>query len=156
MFRTIRTPAVTALCCTVAGPGLVGCSVASDVRSGLEEVQTDVESAAEEVMTDGELFTGTKTLSVDGGSLNVSCSGAPADDRPVIVLMAGMGDGLDTMADLQQTLSETDRACSYDRFGEGESDQPEGPQSIDDSGQTLTAVLDDIAGDGPVVLVSRS
>ncbi|RKS09331.1 serine aminopeptidase S33 family [Nocardiopsis sp. Huas11] len=149
MFRTIRTTAVTALCCTVAGTSLVGCGVASEVRSGLE-------SAAEEVMNEGQLFTGTKTLSVDGGSVHVSCSGGPAVGRPVIVLMAGLGDGLDTMADLQETLGETERVCSYDRFGEGESDPPEGPQSIADSGETLTAVLDDIAGEGPVVLAGHS
>ncbi|MFC4565514.1 alpha/beta fold hydrolase [Nocardiopsis mangrovi] len=156
MSRIIRTTALTALCCTVAGMGLAGCTVVSEVGAGLDEVQTDLESAAEEVMTEGELFTGTKMLSVDGGSVNVSCSGAPADDRPVIVLMAGMGDGLDTMAGLQETLSETDRVCSYDRFGEGESDRPDGPQSIADSGETLTAVLDDIAPDGPVVLSGHS
>jgi pimeloyl-ACP methyl ester carboxylesterase len=156
MFRTTRTTAMSALCCAVAGTMLVGCAAASDVRSGLEEVQSDLESAAEELMTDGELFTGTKTLSVDGGSLHVSCSGLPADDRPVIVLMAGMGDGLDTLADLQETLGETDRVCSYDRFGEGASDQPPGPQTIDDAGETLTAVLDDVAGDGPVVLAGHS
>lgn len=153
MFGTIRTTAYTALCCAVVGTGLTGCS---DVRSGLDEVQTDLESAAEDVLTEGELFTGTKTLDVGGGAVNVSCSGAPADDRPVIVLLAGMGDGLDTLADLQETLSEGDRVCSYDRFGEGESDQPEGPVSIADSGETLTAVLDDVAGDGPVVLAGHS
>lgn len=160
MFRTIRTTALTALCCAVAGTGLVGCGilseVGSDLESAAEEVQTDLESAAEDVMTNGELFTGTKMLEVDGGSVNVSCSGTPADERPVIVLMAGMGDGLDTMADLQETLSKQERVCSYDRFGEGESDQPDGLQSITDSGETLTAVLDDIAGDGPVVLAGHS
>ena len=156
MSRTVRATALTALCCTLAVTGLTGCGALSDVRSGLQEAQTDLETAAEEVMTEGELFTGTKMLAVDGGSVNVSCSGAPADDRPVIVLMAGMGDGLDTLADLQETLSETDRVCSYDRFGEGESDQPAGPQSIADIGETLTAVLDDVAGDGPVVLAGHS
>ncbi|MFJ9557943.1 alpha/beta fold hydrolase [Nocardiopsis sp. NPDC101807] len=156
MPRTTRATALTALCCTVAVTALTGCGPLSDVRSGLDEVRTDLETAAEDVMTDGELFTGTKTLDVEGGSLNVSCSGLPADDRPVVVLMAGMGDGLDTMADLQETLSEGDRVCSYDRFGEGGSDQPDGPQSIADVGETLTSVLDDIAGDGPVVLVGHS
>ncbi len=106
MSRTIRTTALTALCLAVAGTGLVGCSDVrsglEDVGAGLEEVESGLESAAEEVMTDGELFTGTKTLDVEGGSLNVSCSGAPADERPVVVLMAGMGDGLDTMADFQE------------------------------------------------------
>jgi pimeloyl-ACP methyl ester carboxylesterase len=160
VLRTIRTTALTALCCTALGPGLVGCGilseVGSDLESAAEEVQSDLESAAEEVLTDGELFTGTKDLDVGGASVHVSCSGTPADDRPVIVLMAGMGDGLDTWADLQETLGEEDRVCSYDRLGEGGSDQPDGPQSIDDTGRTLTAVLDDVAKDSPVVLVGHS
>ncbi|MFY7067538.1 alpha/beta fold hydrolase [Nocardiopsis changdeensis] len=152
MSRIVRATALTALCCL----GLTGCGVASDVEEGLGEVREDLESAADEVMTDGELFTGSKTLTVDGGSVHVSCSGAPADGRPVIVLMAGMGDGLDTMADLQRTLAEDDRVCSYDRFGEGESDPPSGPQTIADSGETLTAVLDDVSPDAPAVLVGHS
>ncbi|GAA1089481.1 alpha/beta fold hydrolase [Nocardiopsis composta] len=153
MFRTTRATALTALCCTVVGTGLTGCS---DVRAGLDEVRSDLESAADEAATDGELFTGAKTLGVDGGSVNLSCSGAPADDRPVVLLMAGMGDGLDTLADLQAALGEKDRVCSYDRFGEGESDRPDGPQSIADSGKVLTAVLEDVSPDGPAVLVGHS
>ncbi len=152
MSRIVRIAASTALGCTA----LTGCSVASDVGEGMGEVRADLESAADEVMTDGELFTGSKTLDVDGASVHVSCSGAPADDRPVIVLMAGMGDGLDTLADFQETLAASDRVCSYDRLGEGASDAPQGTQSIADSGEVLTAVLDDVAGEDPVVLVGHS
>ncbi len=156
MSRTTRTTALTALLSAVAVTSLTGCSIASEVRDGLDEVRTDLESAAEEVMTEGQLFTGTKMLEVEGGSVNVSCSGTPVQDRPVIVLMAGMGDGLDTLADIQETLSEQDRVCSYDRFGEGESDRPAGPQTIDDGKETLREVLDDIAGDQEVVLAGHS
>ncbi|WP_017590632.1 alpha/beta fold hydrolase [Nocardiopsis ganjiahuensis] len=159
MIRPVRTTALTTLCCAVAGT-LVGCGVfsevGSDLESAAEEVRSDLETAAEEVVTDGELFTGTKALDVDGASVHLSCSGTPADGRPVIVLMAGMGDGLDTMADLQETLAEGERVCSYDRLGEGGSDRPDGLRSVADSGETLTAVLDDVAPDGPVVLVGHS
>ncbi|MFE9243032.1 alpha/beta fold hydrolase [Nocardiopsis sp. NPDC006938] len=163
MFRTVRsarTTALTALCCAAVFPGLVGCGVFSEVGSELgsaaDEVQSELEDAAREVLTEGQLFTGTKTLDVDGASVHVSCSGTPSDGRPVVVLMAGMGDGLDTLEGLQETLAEDERVCSYDRLGEGESDQPEGRQSIDDAGRTLTVVLEDVAGDGPVVLVGHS
>ena len=154
MFRTARTATVTALI-AILGAGLTGCGALSDVEDGLREAEGDLETAAEVIANDGELFTGTKTLDVNGASVNLSCSGDPAVDSPVILLMAGMGDGLDTMADLQETLSEQDRVCSYDRLGEGESDQPEGPQSIADSGEILSAVLDDVS-DGPVVLAGHS
>ncbi|MFL1376460.1 MULTISPECIES: alpha/beta fold hydrolase [unclassified Nocardiopsis] len=153
MSRFVHPAPLIAL---TAALSLTGCGVASDVREGLGEVRTDLESAADEVMTDGELFTGSKTLTVDGGSVHVSCSGAPAGDRPVIVLMAGMGDGLDTLAGLQEALAENDRVCSYDRFGAGESDPPSGPQSIADTGETLAAVLDDVSPDAPAVLVGHS
>lgn len=153
MSRFVRPAPLIAL---TAALSLTGCGVASDVREGLGEVRIDLESAADEVLADGELFTGSKTLTVDGGSVHVSCSGAPAGDRPVIVLMAGMGDGLDTLSGLQETLAENDRVCSYDRFGAGESDPPSGPQSIADTGETLNAVLDDVSPDAPVVLVGHS
>jgi len=157
MVRTVPTTALSALCCALAGVMLVGCTGASqEVEAGLNEMEEELDAAAEEVATEGQLFTGTKMLEVDGGSVQVSCSGTPAEDRPVIVLMAGMGDGLDTMADLQETLGEDERVCSYDRFGEGESDQPDGPRTVEDAGQTLTSVLDDVAGDQSVVLAGHS
>ncbi|MFD5827259.1 alpha/beta fold hydrolase [Lentzea sp. NPDC060358] len=49
---------------------------------------------------------------------------AVSSDEPVVVLTAGLGDGLDEMADLQKTLAERNRVCSYDRLGEGASDRP--------------------------------
>ncbi|MDA2813570.1 alpha/beta hydrolase [Nocardiopsis sp. RSe5-2] len=154
MSRTVRVTTLTALCCTVLAAGCG--TVSEEVGAGMDEVKSDLESAADDVAKNGELFTGTKMLATDRGEVNVSCSGGPVDERPVVVLLPGMGDGLDTMADLQEAVSEKDRVCSYDRFGEGESDAPEGEQSIADAGETLTAVLDDVAPDGPVVLVGHS
>ncbi|WP_443076765.1 alpha/beta fold hydrolase [Streptomyces sp. TRM 70361] len=51
---------------------------------------------------------------------------------------------------------EKNRVCSYDRLGEGASDQPEDPQSFESTGEVLTAVLDRVAGDNPVVLTGHS
>ncbi|WP_030383547.1 MULTISPECIES: hypothetical protein, partial [unclassified Streptomyces] len=65
----------------------------------------------------------------------------------MVVLVAGLGDGLDKMADLQKTLGAKNRVCSYDRLGEGESDKPEGPQSMADTGRILTGVINRVAGD---------
>lgn len=88
--------------------------------------------------------------------MNVSCSGTAAEDQPVVVLLAGLGDGLDKLAAFQQTLSEKGRVCSYDRLGEGASDQPDGPQTFDSTGKILTGVLDRVAGQRPVVLAGHS
>ncbi|WP_093622991.1 alpha/beta fold hydrolase [Streptomyces sp. 3213.3] len=72
----------------------------------------------------------------------MSCAGEPASHRPVVLLMAGLGDGLDNLSGIQKTLSARYRVCSYDRLGEGESDAPTGPQTMDSTGKVLTAVLD--------------
>ncbi|MCX4851293.1 alpha/beta fold hydrolase [Streptomyces sp. NBC_00893] len=81
--------------------------------------------------------------------------GHERDERPVQVCPGG-GDGLDTMADLQKTLSKDSRVCSYDRLGEGESDQPGDTQTINDSGRILTGVLDRVVGVRRVVLAGHS
>lgn len=159
MFRTlVKSTAITAVCCTVVGAGLVineeYATAHSDSTQSAKTATTATTTTARAFH--GDPFTGTKKIRVDGHSVNVSCSGRPADGRPLVMLMAGGGDGLDTMAPLQKDLGTKNRVCSYDRLGEGESDQPTGLQTIDDSGRILTGVLDRLAGDRPVVLAGHS
>ncbi|MFF0227961.1 alpha/beta fold hydrolase [Streptomyces sp. NPDC004629] len=149
MMRAIRATAMAALCCTVAGAGVVACAEVA-------RTQSQPASATTARQDHGDPFTGTKKIRAAGHSVNVSCSGRPAAGRPVVILMAGGGDGLDTMADLQKTVGKKDRVCSYDRLGEGASDRPDGLQTAASSGKVLTAVLDRLAGDGPVVLAGHS
>ncbi|MCO5973820.1 alpha/beta fold hydrolase [Actinoallomurus soli] len=145
MKRTIKTSAVIALACTAVGIGLTGCKAdATAAGSPLAAHRTE------------DPFTGTKKIQVDGKAVNVSCSGALSKHKPVIVLLPGLGDGLDKMAALQKTLSKDDRVCSYDRLGEGASDKPDGPQSFTSTGKILTGVLDHVAGHRPVVLAGHS
>ncbi|MFC5752898.1 alpha/beta fold hydrolase [Actinomadura rugatobispora] len=146
MLRKIKASAVAALCCTVVGAGLVGCD-----GDAVEDWDPFASGKAEV-----DRFTGTKKIDIGGKSVNVSCSGAQADGKPVIVLMHGGGDGLDKLAAVQKTLSEGNRVCSYDRLGAGASDQPDGPQNFTGTGKILTGVLDRIAGKGPVVLAGHS
>ncbi|MEU6677420.1 alpha/beta hydrolase [Streptomyces sp. NPDC046925] len=101
-------------------------------------------------------FSGGQTIRVGGYSVNVSCSGRAVGREPVVMLMAGGGDGLETMRPLQKSLGKKGRVCSYDRLGEGESDKPQGLQSIDDSGRILSGVLDRVVGKRPVVLAGHS
>jgi pimeloyl-ACP methyl ester carboxylesterase len=142
MTRRGRVSAVLALCCTVAGVVLAGCDEASE--------------AGPAVPSGVSAFTGMKKIQVDGKSVNVSCSGTQVAGKPVVVLVAGAGDGLKTFESLQQTLSAKNRVCSYDRLGEGDSAQPDGPQSFDSTGKVLTGVLDQVAGGAPVVLAGHS
>jgi pimeloyl-ACP methyl ester carboxylesterase len=139
-----------ALCCAVAGVALTGCEEAPQAEAN-PPTSTTTEPA-----DDQDSFTGTENLDVDGRSVTVSCSGSPAEGKPVIVLLHGGGDGLDKLAGIQETLGERDRVCSYDRLGAGASDQPDEPQTLESTGEVLTAVIDRVAGDAPVVLAGHS
>ncbi|WP_260194503.1 alpha/beta fold hydrolase [Actinophytocola gossypii] len=103
-----------------------------------------------------DVFTGTKKIDVDGKSVNVSCSGEAAEGEPVVVLLHGGGDDVEDLAGIQEALSAENRVCSYDRLGAGASDKPDGPQTMETTGNVLTAVLDEVAGDAPAVLAGHS
>lgn len=68
--------------------------------------------------------------SVEAAAVAGSCPGESDDDRPLGVLLTGLGDGLDKPAGFPKTLSETERVCSYDRLAE----------TLESSGKILTAV----------------
>jgi pimeloyl-ACP methyl ester carboxylesterase len=147
MLRKFKAAAVTALCCTMVGAGLTGCD---------DSTGEDWDPFASTPKPAASSFTGTKAIKVGGKSVNVSCSGDAAKGEPVVVLLHGGGDALDKMAAFQKTLSAKNRVCSYDRLGAGKSDKPDGPQSFTSTGKVLTGVLDQIAGDAPVVLAGHS
>ncbi|MEU8176450.1 alpha/beta hydrolase [Microbispora hainanensis] len=147
MLPRIRTSVVAALCCTVLGAGVAGCD---------GESLENWDPLAPATRTAAAPISGTTKIDVAGRSVNVSCSGDPEKGGPVVVLLAGAGDGLDKLAAFQKTLSTHNRVCSYDRLGEGASDKPDGPQSFSSTGKILTGVLDRVAGDGPVVLAGHS
>ncbi|MEV5455433.1 alpha/beta fold hydrolase [Streptomyces sp. NPDC052535] len=150
MFRTLaKATAAIAVVCTAAGAGLV-------LNEEYANAGTEDRSSAASA---GASFTGEKKIRVDGRTVNVSCSGRAAHRHdPLVLLMAGGGEGLDNMAPLQKSLSRTNRVCSYDRLGEGRSDKPAPGtlQTMDDTGALLTKVLDRLAGDRPVVLAGHS
>ncbi|MBK1789211.1 alpha/beta fold hydrolase [Prauserella cavernicola] len=150
MNRNVKASAVFALAVSVAGVALTGCDEGSTA-----EPKAPASAAASEEQGE-DLVTGTQKIQVEGSSVNVSCTGEAAEGKPVIILLHGGGDSLDTFADLQKTLGEQDRVCSYDRLGAGASDQPDGPQSFDSTGAILTGVIDQVAGDAPVVLAGHS
>ncbi|MCP2333234.1 alpha/beta fold hydrolase [Actinoalloteichus caeruleus] len=147
---TRKASVAAALVAAVAGTALAGCGAAP---------QPSPAPSANATSTAGEprdAFTGVSSIDVDGRSVRVSCSGDPVEGRPVVVLLHGGGDGLAELADLQETLGERDRVCSYDRLGAGDSDEPAGPQTLDSTGEVLTEVIDQVAGDAPVVLAGHS
>ncbi|SER22855.1 Alpha/beta hydrolase family protein [Lentzea xinjiangensis] len=128
MFRHLKKSAVIALLATAASGGVA--------MAGQEPSSAQV--------------------SVGGRSVHVSCSGVRQKGKPVVLLMAGLGDGLERMAGLQEALSGSNRVCSYDRLGEGRSDQPDGPQTFGSAGAVLTKVIREVSGGRPVVLAGHS
>lgn len=152
MFRNVKATALAALFCAMTTPVLAGCDEASEP----DEDAPASSASASTSQADSAPISGTVKITVERRSVTVSCSGAPVEGQPVVVLLAGLGDGLDKLAGFQKTLSEKGRICSYDRLGEGTSDQPDGPQTFDSSGQILTGVLDQVAGHHPVVLAGHS
>ncbi|WP_447038871.1 alpha/beta fold hydrolase [Streptomyces sp. DSM 118878] len=163
MMRTIRATTMAALCCAVAGAGLVACDESATEKAADKSIEDAVEESVDESVEDavggpgGDTFSGARKIKVGDLSVNVSCSGkAAAKDRPVVLLLAGAGDGLGKVAGLQKTLSKGAKVCSYDRLGEGVSDKPAGVQHQADIAKVLTAVLDRVAGDGPAVLAGHS
>lgn len=85
LVRHRRTSTVLALCCAVAGVGLVGCEESSDADSKPSASTTTATEQADNAGT----FTGTKKIEFNGLSVNVSCSGKAAEGRPVVVLLHG-------------------------------------------------------------------
>ncbi len=158
MFRTLaKATAAIAVVCTAAGAGLALDEGRAGAATPTAGAATRTAASAGAAFT-GSDFTGTRKIRVDGHSVNVSCAGRAHRGRPLVMLMAGGGEGLDNMAALQKSLSRTNRVCSYDRLGEGASDQPAAGtlQTMDDTGALLTGVLDRLAGDRPVVLAGHS
>lgn len=152
MFRNVKSTAVAALLCAVTGSVLAGCDEASESEAEAPKSSANADAG----QADQEASSGTEKITVEGRSVNVSCSGESAEDQPVVVLMAGLGDDLSKMADLQQTLSENSKVCSYDRLSQGASDQSDEVQTLDSVGKILTGVLDHVAKDRPVVLAGHS
>jgi pimeloyl-ACP methyl ester carboxylesterase len=158
MNRTRITSAVVA-CCTIAGVALVGAEPAKAAPAPATHAAPaggKVAPLSGRKADTSAVFSGVRKITIDGRSVNVSCSGRQVRDMPVVVLLAGLGDGLEKMADLQRNLSRKGRVCSYDRLGEGASSKPGGPQTLDSTGRVLTGVLNHVAGDSPVVLAGHS
>ncbi|NUP00480.1 MAG: alpha/beta fold hydrolase [Nonomuraea sp.] len=154
MLRKIKSSVTAVLCCTVIGAGLAGCD--GDAMDNWDPLAPATPKASATQKASATPISGTKKIDVAGHSVNVSCSGEPAEGKPVVVLLHGAGDGVDKLAAFQKTLAGKNRVCSYDRLGSGASDQPAGPQDFAGVGKVLTGVLDRVAGDSPVVLAGHS
>lgn len=97
----------------------------------------------------GELIT------VGDDTWHLHCDGQRST-TPTVVFEAGLGDSSATWADLQASVTETRRACSYDRLGYGWSSAAHGERSPADAATELRALLDTAGEPGPFVIVAHS
>ena len=91
---------------------------------------------------------------VAGKDLHLNCTGTGG---PTVVLEAGLGEPSLTWADVQSSLDDGLRVCSYDRAGLGWSDSGEdGDWTAEEAAADLAGLLSSGGEQGPYVLVAHS
>ncbi|TXS70112.1 hypothetical protein EAO69_24975 [Streptomyces sp. me109] len=120
MVRSTRTAvaATTALLCAATAATLTGSHHLSATAAKAQRDRswsTEPVTAAMVVERGGHPFTGIEKIKVGDRSVRVSCSGESAPRRPVVVLMAGLGDGPDSLSGIQQILGASGETASHAR-----------------------------------------
>lgn len=97
-----------------------------------------------------------RDVEVDGRKLHVLCVGPVDSGRPTLVFESGLGGDVETWGAVLSEIQKTDRACAYDRLGDGQSDKPPGPRTTVDQVADLRGLLAAIEVEPPYVLVGYS
>jgi pimeloyl-ACP methyl ester carboxylesterase len=97
-----------------------------------------------------------RDVDVGGSKLHVICVGPIDSGRPTVLLEAGLGGTVETWGAVLSELQKSDRACAYDRLGDGQSDPAPGPRTTTDQVADLRGLLDALGLAGPYVLVGYS
>lgn len=92
-------------------------------------------------------------VDVDGGVWRLDCAG---QGEPTVLLEAGLGEPGLTWADLQPTLENNGRVCSYDRAGYGWSAPGQGSRDAGREATELQQLLHAAGVRGPYVMVAHS
>jgi pimeloyl-ACP methyl ester carboxylesterase len=95
-------------------------------------------------------------VEIDGKKLHVICVGPVDSGRPTVVFEAGLGGDVSTWGAVLEELQKTDRACAYDRLGDGQSDKAPGPRTTTDQVADVRALLAKLEVAPPYVLVGYS
>lgn len=90
---------------------------------------------------------------VGGHRLHVDCTGSGS---PTVVLQSGLGETSANWARIAPAVAGTTRVCTYDRAGQGWSDEAPAPQDGRAAAAELHELLDRAGEDGPYVLVGHS
>ena len=97
-----------------------------------------------------------RDVEVDGRKLHVVCVGPIDTGRPTVLFEAGLGGDVETWGAVLSELQKTDRACAYDRLGNGGSDAAPGPRTTTDQVGDLRMLLAELEVSPPYVLVGFS
>ena len=94
-----------------------------------------------------------RLVTVGENDLHLNCTGSGA---PTVVLEAGLGEPSLTWADVQTSLDDRLRVCSYDRAGLGwSSTADDSPWSAERAAANLSGLLGAAGERGPYVLVAH-
>ena len=93
------------------------------------------------------------SFDIGGRSLFIACRGT---GTPTLVFLVGTGGPSNQMASIEERFVDDVRVCHYDRAGEGHSDPPDTPATVETVVEDLAALLDAAAVPTPYVLVGQS
>ncbi|MCU1677504.1 MAG: alpha/beta hydrolase fold protein [Frankiales bacterium] len=93
------------------------------------------------------------TYDVGGYRLHINCTGTGS---PTVVLFNGLGETSPIWSRITTQVSRTTRVCTYDRAGQGWSEDAPHPQDSTDVARDLHTLLDRAGITGPVVLAGHS
>jgi pimeloyl-ACP methyl ester carboxylesterase len=88
--------------------------------------------------------------------MHLVCLGPTDTGRPTVIFEAGLGGDFSVWGDVITPISDTDRACSYDRAGVGMSEPAPAPRTTADEVADLRTLLDGAGIAPPYVLVGHS
>ncbi|HET8785351.1 MAG TPA: alpha/beta hydrolase [Candidatus Limnocylindrales bacterium] len=95
-------------------------------------------------------------IDIGGRTLSIACVGPTDTGRPTVIFENGLGGDRGVWADVLTALGKTDRGCSYDRAGIGQSQRAPTPRTTDDQVTDLHKLLAAAGLTPPYVLVGHS
>jgi pimeloyl-ACP methyl ester carboxylesterase len=94
-----------------------------------------------------------RLVDVGGYRLHLSCTGV---DAPTVVLLNGLGETSPLWARVHPTIATTTRVCTYDRAGQGWSDDSPNPADATNAATDLHRLLSAAGEPGPFILAGHS
>jgi pimeloyl-ACP methyl ester carboxylesterase len=136
--------------------GALVIAVASAACSGSSGTATSAGPSASAVASADAARDFVRDIDVGGRTLSIACVGPTDTGRPTVVFEAGLGGDRRDWGEIMTPLMATDRGCSYDRAGLGQSEPGPKPQTTDGQVDDLHALLGAAGIEPPYVLVGHS